>query len=179
MSRRPPPRPAANTAARGAVVVIVAVLLGVWILTKIDSSTAVDAGGGGTSSTTTVATTVPTTAAAPATTAVDKASFTVIVANASGTSGAAGRKSDAMKADGYQVAEPVTNQTKSDTTTIFYLSGYEAAAQNVAAYLNISDIQPMPTPPPVDLGQAQVLVNLGRDIASEAATQVTTTTVKK
>ena len=178
MSRRPPPRPAANTAARGAVVVIIAVLLGVWILSEIDSSTAVDAGGG-TSSTTTVATTVPTTAAAPTTTAVDKASFTVIVANASGTSGAAGRKSDAMKADGYQVAEPVTNQTKSDTTTIFYLSGYEAAAQNVAAYLNISDIQPMPTPPPVDLGQAQVLVNLGRDIASDAATQVTTTTVKQ
>lgn len=174
MSRRPPPRPAANTAARGAVVVIVAVLLGVWILSKIDSSTAVDAGGG-TSSTTTVATTVPTTTAAPTTTAVDKASFTVIVANASGTSGAAGRKSDAMKADGYQVAEPVTNQTKADTTTIFYLSGYEAAAQNVAAYLNISDIQPMPTPPPVDLGQAQVLVNLGRDIASDAANQVTTT----
>jgi hypothetical protein len=174
VSRRPPPRPAANTAARGAVVVIVAVLLGVWILTKIDSSTAVDAGGG-TSSTTTVATTVPTTAAAPTTTAVDKASFTVIVANASGTSGAAGRKSDAMKADGYQVAEPVTNQTKADTTTIFFLSGYEAAAQNVAAYLNISDIQPMPTPPPVDLGQAQVLVNLGRDIASDAANQVTTT----
>jgi hypothetical protein len=174
VSRRPPPRPAANTAARGAVVVIVAVLLGVWILTKIDSSTAVDAGGG-TSSTTTVATTVPTTAAAPTTTAVDKASFTVIVANASGTSGAAGRKSDAMKADGYQVAEPVTNQTKADTTTIFFLSGYEAAAQNVAAYLNSSDIQPMPTPPPVDLGQAQVLVNLGRDIASDAANQVTTT----
>jgi len=174
VSRRPPPRPAANTAARGAVVVIVAVLLGVWILSKIDSSTAVDAGGG-TSSTTTVATTVPTTTAAPTTTAVDKASFTVIVANASGTSGAAGRKSDAMKADGYQVAEPVTNQTKADTTTIFYLSGYEAAAQNVAAYLNISDIQPMPTPAPVDLGQAQVLVNLGRDIASDAANQVTTT----
>jgi hypothetical protein len=174
VSRRPPPRPAANTAVRGAIVVIIAVLLGVWILTKIDSSTAVDTGGG-TSSTTTVATTVPTTAAAPATTAVDKASFTVIVANASGTSGAAGRKSDAMKADGYQVAEPVTNQTKADTTTIFYLSGYEAAAQNVAAYLNISDIQPMPTPPPVDLGQAQVLVNLGRDIASDAANQVTTT----
>jgi LytR cell envelope-related transcriptional attenuator len=174
VSRRPPPRPAANTAARGAIVVIIAVLLGVWILSKVDSSTAVDAGGG-TSSPTTVATTVATTAAAPTTTAVDKASFTVIVANASGTSGAAGRKSDAMKADGYQVAEPVTNQTKSDTTTIFYLSGYEAAAQNVAAYLNISDIKPMPTPPPVDLGQAQVLVNLGRDIASDAANQVTTT----
>jgi len=174
VSRRPPPRPAANTAARGAVVVIVAVLLGVWILSKVDSSTAVDAGGG-TSSPTTVATTVATTVPAPTTTAVDKASFTVVVANASGTSGAAKRKGDAMKADGYQLADPVTNQTKSDTTTIFYLSGYEAAAQNVAAYLNISDIQPMPTPPPVDLGQAQVLVNLGRDIASDAANQVTTT----
>jgi LytR cell envelope-related transcriptional attenuator len=175
VSRRPPPRPAANTAARGAVVVIIAVLLGIWILTKIDSGAAVDAGGGA-AATTTVATTVPTTAPAPTTTAVDKASFTVIVANASGTSGAAKRKGDAMKADGYQVAEPVTNQTKSDTTTVFYLSGSEAAAQNVAAYLNISDIQPMPTPAPVDLGQAQVLVNLGRDIASDAASQATTTT---
>ncbi len=175
MSRRPPPRPAVNTAARGAIVVVIAVLLGIWILTKIDDGAAVDAGDGS-SATTTVPTTIPTSATAPPTTVVDKASFTVIVANASGTSGAAGRKSDAMKADGYQLAEPATNQTKSDTTTIFYLSGYEAAAQNVAAYLNISDIQPMPTPAPVDLGQAQVLVNLGRDIASDAANQVTTTT---
>jgi hypothetical protein len=176
VSRRPPPRPAVNTAARGAIVVVVAVLLGIWILTKIDSGAAVDAGSTGTSAATTVPTTVATSATAPPTTAVDKASFTVLVANASGTSGAAKRKGDAMKADGYQLAEPITNQTKADTTTIFYLSGYEAAAQNVAAYLNISDIQPMPTPAPVDLGQAQVLVNLGRDIASEAASQVTTTT---
>jgi hypothetical protein len=175
LSRRPPPRPAVNTAARGAIVVVIAVLLGIWILAKIDDGAAVDAGDGS-SATTTVPTTIPTSATTPPTTAVDKASFTVIVANASGTSGAAGRKSDAMKADGYQLAEPVTNQTKSDTTTIFYLSGYEAAAQNVAASLNISDIQPMPTPAPVDLGQAQVLVNLGRDIASDAANQVTTTT---
>jgi hypothetical protein len=174
VSRRPPPRPAANTAARGAIVVVVAVLLGVWILTKIDSGAAVDSGSGP-AATTTVATTVPTSVTAAPTTVVDKASFTVIVANASGTSGAAKRKGDAMKADGYQLAEPVTNQTKADTTTIFFLSGYEAAAQNVAAYLNISDIQPMPTPAPVDLGQAQVLVNLGRDIASDAANQVTTT----
>jgi hypothetical protein len=174
VSRRPPPRPAANTAARGAIVVVVAVLLGVWILTKIDSGAAVDSGSGP-AATTTVATTVATSVTAAPTTVVDKASFTVIVANASGTSGAAKRKGDAMKADGYQLAEPVTNQTKADTTTIFFLSGYEAAAQNVAAYLNISDIQPMPTPAPVDLGQAQVLVNLGRDIASDAANQVTTT----
>ncbi|HKA04523.1 MAG TPA: LytR C-terminal domain-containing protein [Acidimicrobiales bacterium] len=176
MSRRPPPRPAVNTAARGAIVVVVAVLLGIWILTKIDSGAAVDAGSGETSAPTTVATTVPTSVTAPPTTAVDKASFTVMVANASGTSGAAKRKGDAMKADGYQVAEPVTNQTKADTTTIFYVNGYDAHARVVAEKLNVSDIQPMPTPPPVDIGQAQVLVNLGRDIASEEANQVTTTT---
>ena len=37
----------------------------------------------------------------------DKASFTVLVANASGTSGAAGRLSEKMQADGFTMAQPV------------------------------------------------------------------------
>jgi hypothetical protein len=156
------------------LVVAVAVLLGFLILKNVDTGGAVNAGGGTDTTTSTVAGT--TTTVAPTTTTAALNSFTVIVANASGTSGAAKRKGDAMKADGFQLAEPVTNETKADTTTIFYVNGYDAAARRVAEYLNVSDIQPMPTPAPVDIGQAQVLVNLGRDIASDAANQATTTT---
>lgn len=175
MSRRPPPRPVSNTAARGVLVVAVVALLGFLILKNVDSGATVDTGGTETDTTTTAVTT-PTSATAPATTAVDKASFQVLVANASGISGSARRQSDKMKADGFTMAEPSTNNTKADTTTIFFLSGYEAAAAAVAASINISDVQPMPSPPPVELGQAQILVNLGKDIATDAANQVTTTT---
>jgi hypothetical protein len=83
-----------------------------------------------------------------------------------------------MTRDGFVMAEPVTATTKIDTTVVYYLSGYEAAANAVASYLAVGAPQPMPEPKPVpDLGQAQVLVNEGRDIASSAATpQATTTT---
>jgi hypothetical protein len=176
VSRRPPPKPAANTAARGVLVVAVAALLGFLILKNVDTGGAVDAGDGGASAATTTTLAAVTTTAAPTTTAPALNSFTLIVANASGVSGAAKRKGDQLKAEGFQVAEPVTNQTKSDTTTIFYVNGYDAAARLAAEKLNVSDIQPMATPPPVDIGQAQVLVNLGRDIASDQANEVTTTT---
>jgi hypothetical protein len=175
MSRSTPPRPVANTALRGVLVVAVGLLLGFLILRNVNSGGAVDNGGGGIATTTTAAGGTTTTVAAPTTTA-DLKSFVVVVANASGTSGAAKRKGDAMKAEGFQIADPVTNNTKADTTTIYFLSGYEGAAARVAAYLNISDVQAMPTPAPVDLGQAQVLVNLGKDIAADAPNQVTTTT---
>jgi hypothetical protein len=162
-------------AARGVLVVIVAALLGVLVLREIDSSASVDSGGS-TATTTTVAAT--TTAIATTTTTVNKASFTVLVANASGTQGAAGRLAEKMQADGFTVAQPVTATTKVDTTAVYYLSGYEAAADSVAAYLAVGAPQPMPEPKPVaDLGQAQVLVVEGRDIASSASTpQATTTT---
>ncbi len=162
-------------AARGVLVVIVAALLGVLILKNIDSSASVDTGG---STSTTTAAAATTTTIATTTTTVNKASFTVLVANASGTQGAAGRLTEKMQTDGFTVAQPVTATTKVDTTAVYYLSGYEAAANSVASYLAVGAPQPMPEPKPVaDLGQAQVLVVEGRDIASSASTpQATTTT---
>ena len=158
--------------------VAVAVVLGALILKNgFDSSASVTTEQPATT-TTAVATT---TSLAPTTTAPDKASFTVLIANASGTSGAAGRLTSRMAADGYTMAEATTASTRADTTVVYYLSGYEAAAADVAAYLNVGAPQPMPDPKPVaDLGQAQVLVLEGRDIASSASTPVqTTTTVKQ
>jgi len=175
-SRRPSPRPSGNMAARGALVVIVAVLLGALILKNgFDSSASVNTGGGSTATTTSTAATTTTVAAT--TTTVNKASFIVLVANASGTSGAAGRLSEKMASDGFTMAEPVTATEKVDTTKVYYLSGYDAGANAVAAYLNVAPPEPIPEPKPVaDLGQAQVLVLEGRDIASSAATPAATTT---
>jgi hypothetical protein len=162
-------------AARGVLVVVIAALLGILILKNgFDSSASVNTGGSGATTTTAAATS---TTIATTTTTVNKASFTVLVANASGTQGAAGRLSDKMKADGFTMAAPVTATGKSDTTKVYYLSGYEAAAGSVASYLAVGAPEPMPEPKPVaDLGQAQVLVVEGRDIASSAATPQPTTT---
>src|SRR5947207_13327550 len=105
-------------AARGVLVVVIAALLGILILKNFDDSSAtVETGGGGATTTTVVATT--TTVAATTTTA-DKASFTVLVANASGTQGAAGRLSEKMQTDGFTMAQPVTATTKADTTKVYF-----------------------------------------------------------
>lgn len=163
-------------AARGVLVVAVAAILGALILKNgFDSSATINTGGG--SSATTTTTVASTTTTVPPTTTVNKASFTVLVANASGTSGAAKRLSDKMAADGYTMAEPATATVKVDTSKVYFLSGYDAAAATVAAYLNLGAPEPMPDPKPVqDLGQAQVLVLEGRDIAASAATVQSTTT---
>jgi hypothetical protein len=164
-------------AARGVLVVVVAALLGILILKNgFDSGATVNTG----TPTTSATTPAPTTTVAATTTSVNKASFTVLVANASGTSGAAKRLSDRMAADGYTMAEPTTATAKSDTTMVYFLSGYDAAAADVASYLNVGPPAPMPDPKPVaNLGQAQVLVIEGRDIASSAATPAPTTTAAK
>jgi len=164
-------------AARGVLVVIIAALLGILILKNFDDSSAnVDAGGGAATTTTAAATT---TTVAATTTTVNKASFTVLVGNASGTQGAAGRLTEKMQTDGFTMAQPVTATSKSDTTKVYFLSGYEAAAASVASYLAVGAPAPMPEPKPVqDLGQAQVLVIEGRDIASSSATPQPTTTTK-
>jgi hypothetical protein len=162
-------------AARGVLVVVIAALLGILILKNgFDSSASVNTGG---SASTTTAPAATSTTIATTTTTVNKASFTVLIANASGTQGAAGRLTEKMQADGFTMAQPVTATGKADTTKVYYLSGYEAAAATVASYLAVGPAEPMPEPKPVaDLGQAQVLVVEGRDIASSAATPQPTTT---
>ena len=83
----------------------------------------------------------------------------------SGISGAAGRLTDKMKADGYVMANPVTAKSQTQQTVVYFVSGYDAEGADVASYLNVGAAQPMPNPPPVEIGQAQVLVMEAKDIA--------------
>jgi hypothetical protein len=167
----------AAIAGRGVIVVIIAFVLGLVVLAKGFDDNTVSAGGGGSATTTTVPATTTTAPAQTTTTEVNKASFTVLVANGSGISGAAGRKTEELKGQGFTMAPAGNAKAQVATTAVYYIAGYEGPGAAVAQVLQVQP-QAMPNPPPTDLGQAQVLVLLGKDIASDAPGQVTTTTAK-
>ena len=99
------------------------------------------------------------------------AEVTVLVANGSGVSGAAGDFTGTLNADGYVTAEPANADRKDySTTTVFYVGEEQVEAQAVATALGLDPnaVQPMPDPPPTedgDLRNSTVLVVLGTDQA--------------
>lgn len=164
--------------ARGILLIVVAVALGIVLLQATDSpepfqATADGGGAGGDRGTTpeidddTTTTTTPTTQAPVA---HDPSEVTVLVANGSGISGAAGRVADSLKASNYVTAPSVNANTPAETSTVYYAPGYEADAAAVAGLLTPTPaIEPMPDPLPVDdLSGAQILVVVAADLAGGA-----------
>lgn len=155
----------------GIVLIAVAVLIGVVLLAKGFSqeeglvstaasdtdrtTTTTEAEGGGVDETTT-------------TTAVANppASVSVVVANGSGVAGVAGTNADELKAAGYTKVE-TTNAPTAATTSVYYASGAQADAAAVATALGFGQgvVAAMPSPPPVELAGATVLVVIGADEA--------------
>ena len=187
MSMRRPPRDpdgplgrgADNANFRGIALVIVAAALGIFLIAKsFDTSkgTSVTAGpttttattvAGGTSSTG-AGTTTPG-ATNPQTTTANPGAVKVLVLNAAGVNGAAGRLRDTLKGLGY-TASAATAAKQVATTVVYYVDGFKADATNVAAALTLGAdaVILMPAPPPVDaktLGDNTVVVLLGRDKA--------------
>ena len=188
MARRQPTEPTVNPA-RGAVLVVVAVLLGLLLLRNgLDTSEVVtsskgddpstDAGsdgsgdpGEGADTTTTVALRSP-------------AEVTVIVLNGTSVGGAAGKYSTALDSAGYEMIEPGDAATKIPATQVFFAPGFELEAAAVALAAGApATLTPaaLPTPPPGEVGAANVVVVIGTDLASltptTAAPGTTTTTV--
>jgi hypothetical protein len=162
------------------IVAAVAVILGFLILRDINDSG--DASGNGDDPTETTDTTVaggPNNTDAPIdgsttapTTPVIK-DYTVIVANAAGVSGAAAQMTTELQGITVQ-ALPGINSSLTDqpTTTIYYLPDYAAEAQDLATKMGVTTAPaPMPDPVPIDadasLGAAQILVQLGGDLAGK------------
>jgi hypothetical protein len=98
--------------------------------------------------------------------------------------------STALQSEQFIVSQPINADVtygKQSVTVVFYVPGYEAGATAVAEILGGIQIQPVATPAPVEggsLGEAQVLVMLGTDLAGKllpgalpAAPVDTTTTV--
>jgi LytR cell envelope-related transcriptional attenuator len=167
-------RPTARSnPARGLALIATAVVLGLFIVrngfdtptsaddgaptTEVGSGTTAPPGGDGATTTTT---------AAPA--ARPPAEVTVIVANASGVSGAAGELTSTLASQQYQTV-PETNAPESVAATqVLFTSGFDADAPGVATAIGApaESVAPMPDPPPVELGGAQILVLLGPDLAN-------------
>jgi hypothetical protein len=159
----------------GLILIAVAVLIGVLLLAKGFSQE-----DGLVSLTTPEKQTTTTTAAAnaPAGAGADEetttttaaanapASVTVLVTNGTGKSGVAGTNADKLKAAGYTKVD-TANAPTTAKSAVYYAAGAQADAQAVATALGLdpSVVAAMPSPPPVDLAGATVLVVIGSDRA--------------
>jgi len=189
MSTRPPSRadrtpPAPTIAARGVVLVVIAAALGLLLLAKaLDGPSSADVsatpGGGGPGGVvvTTTATTV-----APATTTtvapVYDPTVKVIVANASGVGGAAGRLSERLGGELNALLGTPTNQPDNapdvDETTVYYTNDAAIPSANaIAAHLStpttVVEVEPLPSTDLVENGDIQgagIVIMLGRDLAT-------------
>ncbi|MET0729195.1 MAG: LytR C-terminal domain-containing protein [Acidimicrobiales bacterium] len=177
MARRRPTEPSVNPA-RGAALVVVAVLLGLVLLRNgIDTSEVVTSSNGDDSSTDagdaeegTDAGTGEGEEDTPTTVAVrPPAEVSVIVLNGTSVSGAAGKYSTAIGTAGYQMLDPGDAPTKIPTTQVFFTPGFEQEAAAVALAAGApGTVTPVPltSPPPGEVGAANVVVVIGADLAS-------------
>lgn len=170
-TERPPTGPARGTSpVRGVVLVAVAVVLGFFILRAID-----DTGGGPAVSEETAATTGEEATEGEAPDATEPAApeprppgeVVVLVANASGVSGAAGEQATSIQGGGYQILEATNAPETLEATQVLPVAGFEAEAAALAAQIGAPPeaVKPMPEEPPVALANANVLVLLGTDLA--------------
>jgi len=169
------------------VLAVVAVIIGFLILQNIT-----DGGGSGGSSvgsdvvdvsttpidTGLTTTPVPTTTTSPLVT--DGA--TVIVANASGVGGSAGRMTDTLSIAGFTMGDPTNATSGQIEESIVYYDPAIAAAQDVANSVAVVmgglEVEVVPTPAPVEggsLGDAGVLVLLGTNQADKTQEEMSGT----
>lgn len=104
----------------------------------------------------------------PAATLRPPSEVTVVVANAAGVSGAATKVGDALESAGYTVID-TTNAPSTSPDLVFYTGDLQAEAEALAASLGLdaSSVEAMPEQPPLDTQDADVLVMVGPDLASE------------
>lgn len=104
----------------------------------------------------------------------------VLVANASGITGAAGAISTQLQTAGWNVLPPVNGSAQVTKSNVYYVAGQQKAAEAVASSLQLaaSAVVPYTTSAPVSsIGTAEVLVVVGPDLADKSAATATTSTV--
>jgi len=160
------------------VLAVVAVVIGFLILNNITDDGGSSSSGGSASvdvTTTTIDTGLTTTTApSVTTTTLVTEGATVIVANASGVPGSAGRMTDTLALAGFTMGEATNSTTgQIEVSVVYYDPGIAAAqdvANSVALVMGGLTVETVPTPPPVDggsLGDAGVLVMLGTNQADK------------
>lgn len=169
------------------VLAVVAVIVGFLILNNITGDGGSSSSSGGSSSADVTTTTIDTgltttTAASTTTTSLVTEGATVVVANASGVGGSAGRMTDTLALAGFTMGDP-TNATSGqlEDSIVYYDPGIAAAqavADSVALVMGGLTVESVPSPPPVEggsLGDAGVLVMLGTNQADKTLDQMSGT----
>jgi len=113
------------------------------------------------------------------TTTVAPSKVAVLVANASGVTGAAAAVSSELQPGGWSMEPPVNASAKVTTSSVYYLAGQRQPALAIASALHLpsSVVGPYTTAAPISsIGTAGVLVVVGPDLATRAAASSTTTT---
>ncbi len=171
---------------RGAVVLVVAIVIGLALLARsgggggddedasgsdqtTEATATTDASDGSDTTVVPVQDSSTTESTAPTGSTQDPATVTVVVLNATDTTGWAGENAGILQSAGYMTDQgnPASGEN-SDTTTIYATPEAQADAQAVAAVLNLADapVTQKPAEPLGDSGQdadADVVVVLGAD----------------
>lgn len=167
------------------VLAVVAVVAGFLILRNITSNDSSTAGGGIEPADSVVddpiggiaGTTTPTSTTEPP---LVTAGATVVVANASGVSGSAGRMSEQLAGADFEMVSPAINSSlpNIEATIVQYvpsIAASQAVADSVARVMGGLRVEPVNSPPDVqggDLGGAGVLVLLGTNEADKTIAQL-------
>ncbi len=129
-----------------------------WVLRGDDGPATVlappppDSAGGGAATTGGTTTAPPTTTTAPATTTAEQEptappardQIRLAVLNATDVQGAAGRTADEAESLGYTGVTTGNAPTTTDPTTVYYREGQQAAADRVAADLQVGQVTALP-----------------------------------
>ena len=89
------------------------------------------------------------------------------VANGASMGGVAGAGTSILAEVGYDMLGPKNSSKQLEVSTVYYVDGYAADAEVIAALLNIpiENTAPMPPDPGVSPGSANVIVVLGADVS--------------
>jgi hypothetical protein len=182
--RSPTGNNSSSAALRGAILIGVAVLLGGVLLAQSFDNGGSPLSSGSNTSTTVKHNGTSTTATTTTPQPHDPSAVKVLVLNGSGKSGIAKTAADQLKAANYTTLDPANakSSTPIAASAVYYTAGYEADAQAIASKLSLnpSAAQPLPSPPPAEVGDpkdANIVVMIGTDapVAGGGGASSTTT----
>jgi hypothetical protein len=107
------------------------------------------------------------------TTTVAPHSVSVVVANATNTSGLAAHYSTTIGGGGWSMQTPINATSTETTSTVYYAAGMQQPAQAIASSIGVkaAQVQPITTSTPVSSATGiDVVVVIGQDLASSAGT---------
>jgi hypothetical protein len=163
---------------RAAIVLAVFVVATVLLLGIIHPTTTNSASGSTTPTTqSSTSTTTPPAHSTTTTTTVPPSHVPVLVANASGVTGAAAAISSELAPGGWDLLAPVNASTDVPASHVYYLTGQQASAASIASSLGVpaTSVLPYSSAVPVStIGTAQVVVVAGPDLTPKASSTTTT-----